>query len=95
MNWDIRKFFFSERMVTHRPRLLREVVGSTSLGVFKECGDVAQRDVVNGHGGNGLGLDMGILVVLSNLNSIILSFCKLQLSTVSCIQLDLFCINTS
>ena len=32
---------------------------SLSLEVFKECGDVALRDVVSGHGGDGLmvGLD--------------------------------------
>ena len=32
---------------------------SPSLEVFKECGDVALRDVVSGHGGDGLmvGLD--------------------------------------
>ena len=33
----------------------REVVGSPSLEVFEERGDVALRDVVSGHGGVGLG----------------------------------------
>ena len=34
-------------------RLLREVVGSLSLEVFKNCGDMAVRDVIGGHGGMG------------------------------------------
>ena len=39
---DIRKIFFSERVVKHRHRLLREAVKSVSLEVFKKHGDVAQ-----------------------------------------------------
>ena len=39
-------------------------MGPPSLEVFKNHGDVALRDVVNGHGGTGLGLD----VLVSNLN---------------------------
>ena len=46
-------------------QLPRDVVQSPSLEVFKNHGDVALRDVVNGHGGGGLGL--GILEVFSNL----------------------------
>jgi len=38
-------------MHQHRPP--RKVVGSPSLEVFKNRGDVALRDVVSGHGGDG------------------------------------------
>jgi len=44
------------------------VVGSPSMEVFQNHGDVSQRDMVSGHGGDGLGLDLMILVVFSNLN---------------------------
>jgi len=43
-------------------------VESLSLEVFKNCRDVALRDVVSGHGGDGLGLDWMFLVVFSNLD---------------------------
>ena len=36
--------------------------------MFQNCGDVALRDVVSGHGGMGLGLELVILEVFSNLN---------------------------
>ena len=36
--------------------------------VFKKHRDVALRDMVSGHGGDGLGLDLVVLVVCSNLN---------------------------
>lgn len=39
-------------------QLPREV-GSPSLEVSRSCGDVALRNTVSGHGGVGLGLDLG------------------------------------
>jgi len=43
---DIRKYSFSsERAVMHRKRLLREVVESPSVEVFRKCRDVAFRDI--------------------------------------------------
>ena len=51
---DIRKIFSSERVVRQRHRLPREVVQSPSLEMLKKRGDVALRDVVRGHGGDGL-----------------------------------------
>ena len=51
---DIKKIFFSEGAVLQWHRLPREVVQSPSLEVFQNRVDVALRDVVSGHGGDGL-----------------------------------------
>jgi len=59
---DIRKCFFSERMVRHQHRMTKEVIGSLYLEVFKNHGDVALRDMISGHGGHLLGSDDPMLV---------------------------------
>jgi len=45
-------------------RLPREVVQSPSLEVFQSRVDVALRDVVSGHGGDGLEVGLGDLKAL-------------------------------
>jgi len=54
---DIREDFSSKIVVMHWNGLPRQMRESVSLEVFRICGDVALRDVVSGHGGDGLGLD--------------------------------------
>ena len=56
---DIRKNISSERVVRQWHRLPREVMESLTLEVFRIHVNVALRDVVSRHGGDGLvvGLD--------------------------------------
>jgi len=76
---DVKKNFFSKRMVRHWHRLTREVGESPSLEVK------AQMDTVCEHGGSGMGLDLVTFEVFSNLNdSVILHLVsKLRLSQVN------------
>ena len=55
-------------MVSHQNRLPREVVAPPSLGVLKNHGDVALRDMISEHGGDGLEVGLDELKGLSNLS---------------------------
>lgn len=69
---DIRNYFFSTG--GDAVAQLHRAVGDSpsSLEVFQSPGDVAPGDAAGGHGG--MGLDMGILGLFSNLSdSVILS----------------------
>ena len=60
-------------------QLPREVVGSPSLGVFRDRGDVALRDVVSGHGEDGLMIGLDDIKDLTHFNdSIILWYYRAQ-----------------
>jgi len=43
---DIRKSFFTKRVIKHWKRLSREMVESPTLEVFERCADAALRDMV-------------------------------------------------
>jgi len=45
---DIRKKFFTERVLEHWNRLPRKELESSSLEVFRRCVDMARRDMVGG-----------------------------------------------
>ena len=71
----IRRNVFSERLAVQWHRLLREVLESVFLEMFKERVGIALRQMVSGHRGDRLMVELDDLVVFSNLNgSMILWF---------------------
>ena len=64
---DIRKKFFSKRVVMHWHSLPREVVESPSLELVKKHGDVALMEMVSGYGRDGLVVGQGDLTGLFQL----------------------------
>ena len=58
---EITENLFSEEMVLQQHRLPREVVELLSLEVFQNRVNVALRDMVSGHGGDGLMVGLGDL----------------------------------
>ena len=59
--WILGKIYSQERVMRHWYRLPREGMESPSLEAVKKCGDVALRDTVSGHGGDGLMVEHGDL----------------------------------
>ena len=59
--WILGKIYSQERVMRHWYRLPREGMESPSLEAVKKCGDVALRDTVSGHGGDGLMVGPGDL----------------------------------
>lgn len=47
---DTRENFYSKRVVRHCNKLLREVLESLSLELFKKCVDVTMNNLVSGKG---------------------------------------------